>query len=261
MGMGGANIASFRSLLAAAFLLPWAIRRWKPIAEPIWTTGAVLMFTCMCAAFVIATTMTSAANAIILQYTAPAWVFLLSPFVVGERAEAKQWFAFLISMFAVAFIFISQYTSDLPGLLVSLTSGIVFGTQVVLFRRVRSLDPVVLAFLCCLGSGIALLPFAIGFEGMQLSAGNWWLIAIAGVLQFGIPYVLYAAGIRHISAQKAILIVMLEPVLNPVWVFMIRGEVPHWSTIIGGVLILVSVCYLSIARPSIKTDLNRTAAG
>jgi drug/metabolite transporter (DMT)-like permease len=206
------------------------------------------MFTGMTVTFVLATTMTTAANAIILQYTAPAWVFVLSPFVVGERAEPRQWLAFAVSMLAVGFIFVVQYTSDNVGLVIGLASGVVFGTQVVLFRRVRAMDPVVLAFLCCAGSGVILTPIAIMYEGFQVTSGNVGLMALAGVAQFGLPYVLYAAGSRWVPAQRAILIIMLEPVLNPIWVFIAHGEKPHWSTLVGGGLILASVCYLSMTR-------------
>ena len=82
-GAGGCTIAAYRSLFAAAVLGPIAVRRWTPIPEKGWLLATVLAFTGMSATFVIATTMTTAANAIILQYTAPAWVFVFSPLIVG----------------------------------------------------------------------------------------------------------------------------------------------------------------------------------
>ncbi len=248
-GLGGWSIAALRSAVAAVFLAPIAWQRWKPIAEPYWALGAVVAFTGMCASFVLATTLTTAANAIILQYTAPAWVFLLSPWIVRERAEPRQWVAFVVSMLAVLFIFSMQYATDHVGLLVSLLSGLVFGVQVVFFRRVRALDPVVLAFICCMGSGAALTPIAIALEGWQVTVWQAALLLLAGVVQFGLPYVLYSAGSRQVVAQSAVLIIMLEPVLNPVWTYLLIREVPHWSTILGGGLILASVCYLSLHRP------------
>lgn len=253
-GIGGASIAAYRSVVAAAFLAPFAFRRRRPIAEGRWVAGAVLLFTGMTATFVLATTLTTAANAIILQYTAPAWVFLLSPWIVGERAQPRQWLAFAMSMVAVAFIFAVQYQSDRVGLIVGLASGVVFGAQIVFFRRVRAMDPVVLACLCAAGSGIALVPVALACDGWQIAASSALLLLVAGVVQFGFPYVLYAAGNRHVSAQSAVLIIMLEPVLNPIWVYLVRGEAPHWSTIAGGGLILASVCYLSITKGEKKVS-------
>ncbi|MCA9249877.1 MAG: DMT family transporter [Phycisphaerales bacterium] len=247
-GLGAGSIASFRSLVAAIFLLPFAWPRFKRLEEPIWIFATVLMFTGMCGTFVLATTATSAANAIILQYTAPAWVFVLSPWIVKERANPKQSIALAVSMAAVGLIFLAQYETDLFGMLIGLLSGMVFGTQVVLFRRVRAIDPIVLAFLCCAGSGVLLLPVALLLEPIQLtvSIGGW--LILTGVVQFGFPYVIYAAGVRHVSAQLAILIIMLEPVLNPVWTYLFHREVPHWSTMVGGAVILCSVAYLSLSR-------------
>jgi len=247
-GVGGASIAAYRSAVAALFLAPFAYRRRQPIADGRWVAGAVLFFTGMTVTFVLATTLTTAANAIILQYTAPAWVFLLSPWIVRERAQPRQRLAFIMSMAAVAFIFAVQYESDRVGLIVGLASGVVFGVQIVFFRRVRALNPVILACLCAAGSGIALGPVALACDGWQVTGRSACLLVVAGVVQFGFPYVLYAAGNRHVSAQSAVLIIMLEPVLNPIWVYFVRGETPHWSTIAGGGLILVSVCYLLISK-------------
>lgn len=247
-GMHGAAIASYRSLVAAAFLAPFAWRRRRPITQPGWTAAAVLMFTGMCAAFVISTTLTTAANAIILQYTAPAWVFLLAPLVNRERAEARQWVAFTASMAAIALIFACQFSGDPLGLSVALVSGLVFGVQIVFFRKVSGLDPVLFIFLCGAGSGALLLPFALTAQGHAPPPQQIALVVLAGVVQFGLPYVLYAAANRHVSAQTAVLIVMLEPVLNPVWVYLARRETPATSTIAGGILILLSVAYLSLAK-------------
>jgi len=245
-GMHGAAVACYRSLVAALFLAPFAWRRRTPIPHPGWTAAAVLMFTGMCATFVISTTLTTAANAIILQYTAPAWVFLLSPLVNRERAESSQWIAFAASMSAIALIFACQYSADPLGLSCALLSGLVFGLQIVFFRRVSGLDPVLFIFLCCAGSGLMLLPFAATIQGHFPPAGQLGLVVLTGVVQFGLPYVLYAAANRHVSAQTAVLIVMLEPVLNPVWVYLARGETPAGSTLAGGGLILLSVAYLSL---------------
>jgi drug/metabolite transporter (DMT)-like permease len=260
-GLHGATVASYRSLVAAAFLAPFAWPRRRALPHPLWTGGAVLLFTAMCATFVISTTLTTAANAIILQYTAPAWVFALAPLINRERAEARQWTAFAASMAAIVLIFSTQYASDALGLAVGLVSGMVFGAQIVLFRKVSALDPVVFIFLCCAGSGVLLLPVAVVVGGSMPSATLAALVLLAGVLQFGLPYVLYAAGNRHVSAQSAVLIVMLEPVLNPVWVYVVRGEIPAWSTIAGGGLILLSVAYLSLRGTPRRRHSSQQRAG
>jgi len=247
-GVGGCTIASGRSLIAAAFLLPVAMRRWKPIAEKRWVLATILAFTGMTISFVLATTLTTAANAIILQYTAPAWVFIFSPLILRESASLRQWVALAGAMVGVAIIFFWQYTTEALGLTIALTSGLVFGTQSVLFRRVRALDPVVLAFVTCAGSGLVLLGPALLVDGPLPAGRPLLLLALMGVIQFGLPYVLYSAGVARVRVQEAILIVMLEPVLNPVWVWLGPGETPSAGTILGGAIILASVTYLALHR-------------
>jgi drug/metabolite transporter (DMT)-like permease len=153
-------------------------------------------------------------------------------------------------MVGVAVIFLWQFTTDAAGLAVALTSGLVFGVQSVLFRRVRAVAPVMLAFACCAGSGLVLLPIAAVTEDVIPTRPQFTLLALMGVVQFGIPYILYSAGIARVRAQEAILIVMLEPVLNPLWVWLGRGEVPSPGTIIGGAIILMSVTVLALDRGS-----------
>lgn len=256
-GQGGWTIAAYRSFFAAIALTPLALRRWKPIADRKWVAATILFFSAMCVTFVVATTKTSAANAIVLQYTAPAWVFLVSPALLAERASRRQWVSLCASMGGVAVIFFSQFRTDAAGLSIGLASGLVFGMQSVLFRKVRAVDPVVLAWLTCAGSGLLLLPLATAIDGFTLTPGAAaWLIGM-GVVQFGLPYVLYSAGIARTTAQQAILIVLLEPVLNPMWVWLVIREQPHAGTLLGGALIVASVAYLA-RTPSRTQTATRT---
>jgi len=244
-GQGGLTIAGYRSLIAAIALAPLAHRRWRPIPTPGWVAATVVTFTLMCTTFVLATTLTTAANAIILQYTAPAWVFVLSPLVLGERSTPAQWLSMALSMIGVGVIFVAQISSDAVGLSVGLGSGLVFGVQSVLFRKVRNVDPAMLVWMTCSGSALILVPAAALIEGFTLTpVATGYLIGM-GVLQFALPYVLYSAGVKHVTAQKAVLIVLLEPVLNPVWAWVGLSERPATSTIVGGLLILAAVAFVT----------------
>ncbi|MFQ5491840.1 MAG: DMT family transporter [Phycisphaerae bacterium] len=179
-GAGGCSIACGRSLFAAAFLAPWALRRWRPIADKPWVAATVLAFTAMTLSFVLATTLTTAANAIILQYTAPAWVFLLSPLILAEPAGRRHWVALCGAMAGVGIIFVFEFATEAVGLVVGLGSGLVFGTQTVLMRRVRAVNPVVLAFMVCAGSGMALLPVAGLVEAVLPTKEQLYLLALMG---------------------------------------------------------------------------------
>lgn len=247
-GVHGVTIAGFRSLFACLVLTPFAAFRPRRIVQPIWLAGAVVAFTTMCATFVISTTMTTAANAIVLQYTAPVWVFLVAPFVTGERATRPQLWALAASLAGVVVIFAWQYQSGGIGLAVGLCSGVVFGVQSVLFRRVRANDPLVLTWLVCAGSAIALVAASMAWDRTHLTAGTIGWLALMGTVQFALPYVLFSWAIKYVSAQEGVLVVLLEAVLNPVWVWLVRGEVPHVSTLAGGGFILGSVVYLGIVQ-------------
>lgn len=258
---GGLNawvIAGFRSLFAGAILTPFAVRRLAPIREPAWFAAALLTFTGMCATFVISTTMTTAANAIALQSTAPIWVFLFAPLIVGDKASGRHYRSLLFSLTGVAVIFLSQYKIGHSGLLIALSSGFIFGMQSVFFRRVRAVDPVVMAWAACTVSGVLLVTVAYFVDTVTLSWPEAGWLAVMGVVQFAIPYVLYSAGLRSVSAQRAVLLILLEPVLNPVWVWLIVREVPHWGTVIGGILILASVVYVSLLRTRRPTPMAVT---
>lgn len=244
--MEGWGIAGFRSLFACLFLAPLAWRRWKPIKDWAWVFAAVLAFSAMCATFVNAMTRTSIANAIWLQYTAPAWVFLFSPWITRERAAGIQLVSLAFSLVGVAVIFVCQYEPGQTGLVLGLASGFVFGIQTVLFRRVRFVDPLVMACLACGGSALLTLPVSFVSESPELTTKILALLALMGLVQFALPYVLYCLALNRMPAQQAALILLVEPVLSPLWVWLAIGEVPHPSTLIGGGLILVAVFCVAI---------------
>jgi len=247
-GVDGWSIAGYRSLFACLAILPLAWRRRRPIHNRGWLLATILTFTGMCATFVIATTLTTAANAIILQYTAPAWVFVFAPFITGERATRAQHRGLTLSLLGVLLIFGFQYAPGQRGLVLGLASGVVFGVQSVLFRKVREIDPLVLVCLVCGGSAILLLAVALAIGGPHPTGSMLGLLVLMGIVQFGLPYVLYSAGLARVSAQQAILIILIEAVLNPTWVWLVRGEAPHASTFAGGLCILGSIVYLTVLQ-------------
>ncbi len=252
-GLDGWALAGFRSLFACLFVTPLVWRRRGPIADRGWVLATVLCFTAMCATFVHSMTRTTVANALVLQYTAPVWVFLLSPRVTGERATGRQLACLVFALMGVGVIFGGQFRAAPWGLALGLLSGLVFGFQTVLFRRVRAMEPLVLVWLTCGGSGVLLVATAYVTGGVSLRPALLGGLALMGLVQFAIPYVMYSAGLRRVSAQQAVMIILLEPVLSPVWVWASVGEVPQVSTMVGGGFILLSVIYLAL--------VNRSAGG
>jgi len=257
------TIACYRSLLGGLVFLPFALSRRRTLRRvaPGWPIGSVLTFTLMTASFVIATTRTAAANAIILQYTAPIWVFLVSPWLLRERLRAGDGLVLLLAMTGVAIIFLGHGTGDLPALSIGLTSGLGYGLVIVALRGLRSVDPAAVVGMNFVGSGLLLLPAVVvwgwlapgGWPAADPSGGAtaWRFFALNGrqfalvlalaLVQMALPYLLFSWALRHVEAHRAALIVLLETVLNPTWTYLVVGEPVPRPTLIGGPLILLSV--------------------
>ena len=243
-GAAGITVACYRSLLGGLIFLPLTLRRWRTLRTVHlgWPIGSVLTFTLMTSAFVIATMQTAAADAIILQYTAPVWVFLLSPLLLHERLHLSDGLVLVLAMAGVGIIFFWHATSDIPALSIGLASGLGYGSLIVMLRGLRRVDPRVVVALNFVGSGVLLLP-AVAIWGSLLLTGHQFLLVLAlSVVQMAVPYLLFSWALRYVEAHRASLIVLLETVLNPLWTYLVVGEKVPVATLIGGPLILLSVC-------------------
>lgn len=260
VGPHGATIACYRSLIAGVFLLPLALRRrpgfdrWSRLASLRARSGrrsvlglrapavlCTLFFTAMTLAFILANTMTTAANAIILQYTSTFWVFALSPWLLSERAHARDVGLLVVAMVGIAIIFAGNARTDLAGLLVALTSGLFFALLTMLLRQLRDVDSGAMAVMLNLGSGIILLPVVACWGDFALDPREWLLMLTLGIVQFGIPYYLYTLGLARIPAHQAAIATLLEPLLVPIWTYLAVSEVPPAETLLGGAIILVAL--------------------
>lgn len=242
-GVSGFAIAFYRSVIGGVVFLPWAYSRREALrrARARWLIGSVASFTVMSATFVIATTLTAASSAIILQYTAPIWVFLASPLLLNERAKPAEAVVLAISMVGVAIIWFGSGKGDSVGLATALVSGLGYGLLMVSLRGLRAVDPFVLVCMNCFGSAIILAP-AVGVWGsFRLTPSQLGLLMVLGTFQFGAAYALFAWALRHIEAHRASLIALLETLLNPVLTYAVVGERVPLPTLIGGPFILAGV--------------------
>ena len=242
-GVPAVTIACYRSLIGGLIFTPFALRRRHTLknARLGWHVGSVVSFTVMTACFVIATTVTQAANAIILQYTSPLWVFLLSPLLLKEKPGWTEGLVLLVAMAGVVVIFSGREVSGTAGLIIALGSGLGYGTLTVMLRGLRAVDPVTVAWMNGLGSGLLLLPGVAVWGSFSLTPAQLGLILLLSIVQFSLPYVLFSWALQRVQAHRASLIVLLETVLNPLWTFLLVGEmVPH-ATLLGGPLILAGV--------------------
>jgi drug/metabolite transporter (DMT)-like permease len=230
-------IAGTRSWIAALVLL--AFRRnmrfnwgFPQIGGAVCYAGTVILF-------VAATKMTTAANAILLQYTAPIYVALFSYWFLRERVTRSD----LITIFAAFGGMILFFLDHLSkggfwGNIIAILSGAAFAGTALFLRKQKDHSPLESVFLGNALTFLIGLPFMV--RPFPDATGLFGLILL-GVFQLGISYILYAEAIKHVTALEGILIPILEPILNPVWVFLVIGETPGNWAVVGGIIVLISV--------------------
>jgi len=231
------TIVFYRSLFASLFFFPFVRRSEWTAAVPL--VVSVVSYTAAISAFVWANKLTSAANAIILQYTAPIFVFFLVRFLFGEAISRPNLITLLSGMVGVGIIFVgSAGQPDAGGVGVAILSGFLFSIYMVNLRFLGGVRPTYLTLMNNLVCCALLLPLVPSFS---LSSEQAAALAVMGVVQLGIPYFLFSKGLETVPLQEASLIVLIEPVLNPVWVALMSGEVPSVATLAGGGTILFSL--------------------
>jgi drug/metabolite transporter (DMT)-like permease len=201
--------------------------------------GGAIGYALTVALFVFATRMTTAANAIFLQYTAPIYVAIIGRWYLNERALRVDWLVIVVALGGIALFFMDRLTvSGFWGNIVALGSGVAFASVAIFLRKERAGSPVTSIILGNIIVALAALPFMLQ---STLGPGDGWRVLLLGVLQLALPYVLYAYAIKYVTALEATLIPLLEPVLNPLWVMLALGERPGRWAIVGAVLVLGAV--------------------
>ncbi|MDQ6625792.1 MAG: DMT family transporter, partial [Verrucomicrobiota bacterium] len=188
---------------------------------------------------VFATRMTTAANAIFLQYTAPIYVALIGRWYLGERALRIDWLVIAVALGGIALFFVDRLTvSGFRGNIVALGSGLAFASVALFLRKEKGGSPVTSIILGNVLVAVVGLPFMLQ---SPLGPGGGWRLLLLGAVQLGLPYVLYSIAIKQVTALEATLIPLLEPVLNPLWVMLTIGERPGPWAIVGAMLVLGAV--------------------
>ena len=232
------TIVFYRSLFAGLFFLLF-VRRSAAVPRGALAI-AMASYTAAISAFVAANKLTTAANAIVLQYTAPIFVFLIVAGLFRERIAGATWAALALGMSGIAVIFAgSRGQPDFAGVMVALLSGVLFSIYMVSLRFLKSVPPGTLTCLNNLACCLLLLPFVA--RQLSLTGAECLIIAVMGIVQLGVPYWLFSKAVEKISVQEASLIVLIEPVLNPLWVALMVREIPSAATFVGGALIVVGL--------------------
>ena len=242
----GPQVAALRSGFAVIALSLWLRGRVRWTPEVL---GLSVIYAAMIALFVNATKLTTAANAIFLQSTAPLYILVLGPLLIGERFRRRD----LVYLFAVAigmvFCFVGRpdasATAPDPttGNVLALLCGVTWALTLLGLRRVERDRPdagigMSVVVIGNLLASAASLPFAWPFPAAP--AAEWATVIYLGVVQIGVAYVCLTAAMRHLPALEASLLLLLEPVLNPLWTWIIRNEHPGTWVLVGGAIIVVA---------------------
>ncbi|MBX9790607.1 MAG: EamA family transporter [Pirellulales bacterium] len=234
----GVTLAFWRAVFAGAVLLPVARRRsWDWRMVPM-----ALAFTGMNVSYMSSVALTTAANAIWLQSTAPLWVLVIGMFLGLDRPSPRDLVMLATALAGIGLILVNEVFGEaLIGVMCGLGAGVFYALVVVFMRLLRSHDGAWLVALNHLVAALVLGPYVLARQPTPSAAQLGW-VATFGVLQMAVPYVLFARGLRTISSQEATAIALVEPVLLPIWVWLAWGERPAWWTLTGGAIIFVGLC-------------------
>jgi drug/metabolite transporter (DMT)-like permease len=229
--MVGRNIFSSAMLLLYLRRFPTRWTRWKLIAAVSHLLTAFL--------FISSTKLTTAANAIFLQYTAPFYIVLLGFWFLRERPTRTDWLSMLV-IFSGMFLFFGDKLSleGLQGNLLAALSGLTMAMMTVALRAQKDGTPVESIFMAQVFTVV--FGFPLLFRESWTTT-NWLIVAYLGVFQIGFAFLLFTTALKHVPAIEATLIGTLEPVLNPLWVAFFLGERPGSFALIGALIVLSGV--------------------
>lgn len=247
-----AQIAGFRAAIAALALLLW-MRGRVAWSKEVWGVGVI--YACMTVLYVGATKLTTSANAIFLQSTGPLYLLLLGPYVLDEKIRKSDlaYFGALAVGLVVCFAGKPAATATAPdpatGNILGALGGFAWALTLLALRRVErdaAAPGVAVASVIagCIIASVVTMPFALPVRAAPASA--WLVLAYLGVFQIGLAYVWVTDAVRHLPAFEMSLLLLLEPVLNPIWTWLVWKEYPGALVLSGGAIIVAATAIKSI---------------
>lgn len=238
-------IAGMRSFVASIVILIYIKRpvihfSFPQIAAAVANAATMLLF-------VSANKTTTAANAIILQYIAPISTAFIGAFLLKERTRIEHYAAIPVVAAGMIVMFFDELSGGrLFGNILAVMSAITFGFYFVFMRMQKDGSPLESILLShWLTAGVCII-ISLFLPAPHLTAKSLAAIAVLGIVQVGISSILFSFAIKRISAVSAILIAVIEPVFNPIWVFFAIGEAPGANALAGGGIIVLAVTIASI---------------
>jgi len=229
----------FSSIVFLAYLrrFPTKWTRWQIIASVAYIATQLL--------FITATKLTTAANAIFLQYTAPIYVIFLAFWFLHEKPSRADWASMVVIFLGMLLFFGDKLSTDgIYGNILAILSGVALALMMVALRAQKDGIPAKSFLIANLFSAVVGFPFVLK-EAWTIN--HWLIILFLGLVQIGLANLLFSKAIKHVPALEANLVSTLEPVLNPVWVFLFLGESMGPSALIGGLVVLGGVIFSAVS--------------
>jgi drug/metabolite transporter (DMT)-like permease len=240
--IGGLTMIALRLLFMRE---PFALLGRTLKMPAFWLSGIVYAVTLI--TFTVANKLTTSANAILIQYSAPAWAAIFGLLLIREKPRTENWIALAIVAAGLMLFFKGALESaSMLGDMIALFSGICFGLQSVLLRMQKESDPAYGLILAHIITALVAIPFYFLYPP-PLVISSLGAILFLGIFQIGLASILFAYGMKRVNAFAALIIACIEPVINPVWVLLVTGEKPSATAIAGGAVILFAVLFSNIA--------------
>ena len=231
-------IAGWRCLIGAVAMLVFC-RKSIRISLDRDTLIASVCMGLFCICFVGATKLGTAANAIVLQYSASAYVAVLAPWIIGEPTNRRDWFFLVLVVTGICLFFLDDLSmSGFSGILLGIAGSIFWAGTNIYLRKSRENSTSWALTLGCFIAAALCSPFL--FQQMPDSAEIFGLLGL-GVVCIGAGYAVFSRAIQHVTALDAVLICSVEPFFNPLWVFLFTGETPGPWGFVGAFIVLGSV--------------------
>ncbi|MDF3000372.1 MAG: family transporter [Bacillota bacterium] len=210
--------------------------------------------------FIAANKMTTSANAIVLQYSAPIFILMISALLFHQKFRKGDILTVGVTSVGISLFFLDQLSGGyLLGNLMGIAAGISFAFMFVITGRADGNERGSGILLGHLFTAIIGIPFVFLYE-TSFTMANLAVILAMGIFQLGIPYILYGLAVRKCSPLACSLISAIEPLLNPVWVFLFDGEAPGFFALVGGAVVIGAIVCWSIWSNVQEHKIENTSA-
>ncbi|MGH2574366.1 MAG: DMT family transporter [Ignavibacteria bacterium] len=255
------QISFYRSSIAAATVLVISLLRKQKLTFNTDITSILgsIFYAGILVLFVVATKLTTAANAIFLQFTAPIYLLVLEPVFLKTKFENKNLITIIICIVGMFLFFFGKLEpGDIYGNIFAIMSGICFAlfTLILKWKKQKKEAENTLYSVIVGNALVSFICFFIVYPHFSINLTETFSLLYMGIFQIGISYIIFNEGIKYVSATESLIIATMEAIFNPIWVFLGIGEVPSIYSIAGGLIIMTAILWRNLSGRTEKKVLH-----